>query len=252
MQRRRLKLLVAYDGTDLRGFQIQGELPTVQLELQRALSRVAGHPVTVVGAGRTDAGVHAAGQVVHCDLEGSIPTERVPRAANSLLPGDIVVYGCEQVAPEFHARFHAAAKVYRYSILRSPYPWPFIRRYVLHHPEPLDVKAMRDGIPYLRGRRDFASFHSSGREVKSAVRTLHRLELQEQEMAWGTLLHLSFEADGFLYNMVRNLVGTLLEVGRGRRQPPWVAQVLEARDRRAAGPTAPPQGLTLLEVRHDS
>ncbi|HEY8449132.1 MAG TPA: tRNA pseudouridine(38-40) synthase TruA [Bacillota bacterium] len=247
---RRLALRLAYDGTDFHGFQRQGERPTIQLALEQALAKLAGRPVRVVAAGRTDAGVHAAGQVVHCDFDRPIPVDRLPLALNSLLPPDIVVYECREVAPDFHAQFDATGKVYRYSILHSPHPWPFLRRYVLHHPEPLAWDRIQACVPYLRGRRDFASFQSSGREAASTVRTLRRLEIQKQAMDWGTIMHLIFEADGFLYRMVRNIVGTLLEVGRGRRPPRWVAEVLEARDRRAAGPTAPAHGLTLQEVHY--
>lgn len=247
---RRLKLTLAYDGTNFHGFQRQGNLPTVQLALEEALTKLAGHQVTVVAAGRTDAGVHAAGQVVHCDFHGSIPTNRITLAANNLLPPEIVIYRCEEVSPDFHARYDAVSKVYRYSILQSPFPWPFISRYVLHCPEPLDKQRMEDCIPFLRGRRDFASFQASGRPSRSTVRNLQRLEIQSQSLAWGTMLHFVFEADGFLYRMVRNIMGVLLEVGRGRRPPWWVAEVVEAKDRRAAGPTAPPHGLTLEEVKY--
>lgn len=245
---RRLKLTVAYDGTGFHGFQRQGRLPTIQLALEEALARLFDHPVTVVAAGRTDAGVHAGGQVVHCDSHGSIPVENIVRAVNSLLPEEIVVYRCEEVDPGFHAQYDAVGKVYRYSILQSPFPWPFIRRYVLHHPQPLDWEAIADCIPYLRGRRDFASFQSAGRPARTTIRNLQKIEIQQQPLDWGTIVHIKFHGDGFLYNMVRNIVGTLLEVGRGRRSPSWVAEVLEAKDRRLAGPTAPPQGLTLDQV----
>lgn len=248
---RRLKLTLAYDGTDLHGFQIQGRRPTVQLYLERALTRVAGHPVRVTPAGRTDAGVHAAGQVVHCDLHGRIPTERVPAALNSLLPPEIVVYAGEEAPASFHARYSATAKVYRYSVLESPHAWPFIRRYVLHSRERHDWDRVAQSIPYLKGRRDFAAFQSAGSPVRSTVRNLRRIDIQRQDMGWGIIHHITFEGDGFLYRMVRNLVGTLLEIGAGRRPPSWAAEVLESGDRLLAGPTAPPQGLTLLEVRYD-
>lgn len=248
---RKLKLLVAYDGTDFHGFQRQPGRRTVQAVLEEALGRLAGHPVTVVGAGRTDAGVHAAGQVVHCTVAGSIPTERIPQALQGLLPPDVVVYAAEEVDESFHARKSARAKVYRYSVLVAPFPWPFIRRYVLHEPRPLDVAAMRAGAAHLVGRHDFAAFQAAGRPVRDTVRTVHRLELDEQVMPWGRIVHITVEADGFLYHMARNIAGTLLEVGRGRRPPEWVAEVLASRRRERAGPTAPAHGLTLLEVRYD-
>lgn len=252
MSRRKLKLTVAYDGTGFHGFQRQPGVPTVQAALEDALARVAGHPVTVVGAGRTDAGVHAAGQVVHCVIEGSIPTERVPTALNSLLPPDVVVYAAEEVPESFHARKSATAKVYRYSILEAPFAWPFIRRYVLHEPAGLDVEAMRAGAAHLVGRHDFAAFQAAGRPVRDTVRTVRRLDVSEQAMPWGRIVHVTVEADGFLYHMVRNIAGTLLEVGRRRRPPEWVGEVLRARRRELAGATAPAHGLTLLEVRYEN
>lgn len=250
MRRRKLKLILAYDGTDFHGFQRQRGLRTVQAVLEEALARVAGHPVTVVGAGRTDAGVHAAGQVAHCVIQGSIPTERIPRALQGLLPPDVVVYGAQEVDASFHARKSARAKVYRYSVLVAPFPWPFIRRYVLHEPGPLDVDAMRAAAAHLVGRHDFAAFQAAGRPVRDTIRTVRRLELSEQVLPWGRIVHLTIEADGFLYHMARNIAGTLLEVGRGRRPPAWVAEVLASRRREKAGPTAPAHGLTLLEVHY--
>lgn len=248
---RRIKMLVAYDGTDFHGFQLQPGLRTVQGVLEQALSRLAGHSVRVTPAGRTDAGVHAGGQVVHWDLYGSIPVERLVPALQGLLPQDLVVYRAEEAAPDFHARYDAVAKTYRYSILTSPHGWPFIARYVLHHPYPLDVQAIKWAGRLLQGRRDFASFQASGAATRTTVRHLTRVDVEEQVMAWGRMLHITFEADGFLYHMVRNMVGTLLEIGRGQRGLGWLEEVLAARDRRAAGPTAPPQGLSLVEVKYD-
>lgn len=248
---RRIKLRVAYDGTAYQGFQRQPDRPTIQAELEAVLSRLAGHAVTVHAAGRTDAGVHAAGQTIHFDLTGSIPTDRIVTAANGLLPPDIVVYDAQEVAGDFHARYDAIAKTYRYSILEAPFPWPFIARYVYFHPQPLDLERMKDCFLYLRGKRDFAAFQSSGRPASSTVRTLQKIEIDVQQMSWGRLINIAFTGDGFLYRMVRNIVGTLLEVATGRRPPSWVAEVLESRDRRRAGKTAPAAGLNLIDVKYN-
>ncbi|HLS88999.1 MAG TPA: tRNA pseudouridine(38-40) synthase TruA [Sphingobacteriaceae bacterium] len=249
-ERRRIKMLVAYDGTDYHGFQVQPGMRTVQAVLEEALGRLAGHPVQVTPAGRTDAGVHAGGQVVHWDLYGSIPVDRLVTALRGLLPQDLVVYRAEETHPDFHARYDAVSKIYRYSILTGPHGWPFIARYVLHHPHPLDVQAIKWAGRLLQGRRDFASFQAAGAATKTTVRNLMRVDVDEQVMAWGRMLHITFEADGFLYHMVRNMVGTLLEIGRGYRGLGWLEEVLNARDRRAAGPTAPAQGLSLVEVKY--
>lgn len=248
--RRRVKLVLAYDGTDFHGLQYQPGLRTVQGVLEEALAKVAGHPVKVTAAGRTDAGVHAGGQVAHWDLAGNIPTGRIAVALRGLLPKDLVVYDVAEVPPDFHARFHAVSKVYTYSILTSSHGWPFIARYVLHHPYPLDVQAIRWAGRQLQGKRSFASFQASGGAVHSTVRNLIRVETEEQAMAWGRMIHITFEADGFLYHMVRNLVGTLMEIGRGRRSLSWLEEVVAAEDRRAAGPTVPAQGLSLKMVNY--
>lgn len=249
---RRLRMTLAYDGTEYHGFQRQDNAITVQQLLEAALGRVAGHEVTVTPAGRTDAGVHASGQVVHWDLHGTIPTDRVARAVNGLLPGDIVVYRAEEVAPDFHARYHAVSKTYQYSILLNEFDWPFISRYVYHYTGNLDLQAMKFAAGLIQGKKDFASFQASGGRVQSTVRNLMSIKMLQQKMEWGTVAHFIFQGDGFLQHMIRNIMGTLIEVGRGHKPLAWVEQVLEARDRRAAGPTAPAGGLTLMEVKYDA
>jgi len=238
--------VVQYDGTGYHGFQRQPGLVTVQELLEKAIKAITGEEVRVTGAGRTDAGVHARGQVVNFHTAGTIPDERFPFALNSVLPPDVVVVGVERVSPEFHARRNAISKVYRYSVLNRVFPCPFLRRYAYHVPQRLDLPAMMEAAGYLVGRHDFASFRAAGSSARTTIRTLTGLEWRRE----GDLLHLRAEADGFLYHMVRAIAGTLLEVGRGKLEPEEVRRILEARNRDLAGPTAPAHGLCLEEVRY--
>lgn len=244
---RNIKLTLAYDGTDFAGFQVQPQVRTVQGELSAALSKVLGEEVKVVGAGRTDAGVHARAQVVNFLTAARIPLERLPAALNSCLPRDVTVWQAEEVPAKFHARYSAKSKVYRYLMQVAPYPSPFLRRFSWHLPFPLDVAAMRAAAAELTGEHDFTSFCAAGGAAKSHVRTLKRLAVAEE----GGLVAVEAAADGFLYKMVRNLVGTLVEVGRGALKPEDMGRILAARDRKAAGPTAPPQGLILWQIDYD-
>lgn len=241
---RRVLLVVQYDGTEYHGFQRQPELPTIQEQLERAASRVLGHDVAIIGAGRTDAGVHAIGQTATFDTDRPIPIERVAGALNAALPSDISVVSAVEAPLEFHPRFDAAGKLYGYRILNRGLPSPFIGRYAWHVPEPLDVTAMRAAAGELLGRHDFAAFSSAGSSVQDTVRTLVRLDVQPE----GELLELRAEADGFLYMMVRRLVGALVEVGLGRLSVARLVGILECGDRTQAPWIAPPQGLSLLKV----
>lgn len=243
---RSIKLILAYDGTAYAGFQRQPNGVTVQQRLEEALRAVTGEPDLRIAsaAGRTDAGVHARGQVVHVRTGATIPVDRWPAALNSRLPEDIAVVGAEAVPPDFHARYWAREKRYRYTFHVSPYPAPLIRHFAYHWHRPLDLAAMRRAADLLVGRHDFAAFRASGGSAKTSVRTVTRLSLTPQ----GTLLFLDVAADGFLYNMVRIIAGTLLEVGAGRRTIAHVAQALKTGDRRLAGRTLPPHGLCLEEV----
>lgn len=240
-------LTVAYDGTDYCGFQRQrpGQV-SIQQRLEEALERLLGKPVRVVGAGRTDAGVHAGGQTVMFRTDLQMPVERVPFAMNRYLPPTIVVTGARPVPEGFHPRFSARSKVYRYTIWRGPFPSPFYRRYAWHRPEALSAAAMSQAAGYLVGRRDFAAFQAAGRPARDTVRTMWRCDIEEA----GHRLVVRLEADGFLYKMARGIVGTLVEVGRGRWAPQRVAEILLSRDRRQAGPSAPPHGLCLEAVRY--
>lgn len=247
---RNIKLTIAYDGTNYHGFQEQRGtgLVTIQEVLENCLGRLCGRKVRVIGAGRTDAGVHARGQVVNFNAgDWKIPTERIVLALNDILPRDIAVLTAQEVGENFHARFSALSKTYLYTIYNSRIPSPFWRLYSYFVPRYLDVTAMNLAVRELVGRHDFASFQAAGRPVKSTVRTLFEAEVcREGE----ELIYLTFRGDGFLYNMVRIMVGTLLEVGLGKRVPGDIASILAARDRTRAGPTVPAAGLCLERVEY--
>ncbi len=246
---RKIKLTVAYDGTAYSGFQKQSGsgLRTIQSELENALSVLAKRPVPIVGAGRTDAGVHALGQVVHFETGAwTIPTERIVLALNARLPDDIAAVSAEEVEPDFHARYSAVAKTYVYSIYNRKIPSPFRRLYSYHFPWPLDVDAMQQAAGHLVGQHDFSSFQASGRPVKSAVRTLFGAEVVTDK----PMVRIVVRGDGFLYQMVRIIAGTLIEVGRGRLDPDMLPGIIASRDRSRAGQTAPPHGLRLERVEY--
>jgi tRNA pseudouridine38-40 synthase len=201
--------------------------------------------VRVTGAGRTDAGVHAEGQVAAAVLETRLDAETLLRALNAHLPRDLAVVTCATARDGFDPRREATGKLYRYAVWNAPAPSPLRRRRFHHVPGPLDVAAMKDGAAHLVGRHDFASFQAAGSAITETVRTLHRVEVAGQS---GTELTFHVEGDGFLRHMVRNLVGTLLEIGAGRRPAGSLPALLAARDRTQAGPTAPARGLTLVRV----
>ncbi len=245
---RHLALVVSYVGTRFAGFQRQSSARTVQAALEEALSGFgAGAAVTVRGAGRTDAGVHAMGQVVdfHWHQGPRIPTAKLPQALVRSLPEDVAVATAVEVAEGFHARFSAVSKRYRYLFWRATVESPFWRPYTWHYTGQLNVAAMCTAADRLIGRHDFRCFAGAGRPVADATRTVSHCSVWEH----GPLLGIDVEADGFLYRMVRTIAGTLVEVGRGALDPD-VTTILEARDRNAAGPSLPPQGLCLLWVRY--
>ncbi|RPF42797.1 tRNA pseudouridine38-40 synthase [Thermodesulfitimonas autotrophica] len=240
-------LKVAYDGTHFHGFQKQPGLRTVQGVLEACLASLTRGACSVQGAGRTDAGVHAKGQVVSfCCGDWPIPVDRVVPALNGALPEDIAVLAAAEVPPGFHPRYDAVRKVYRYTIFRRAVRCPLARLYALHFPGPLDVARLAEAMDLLVGKHDFRAFQNTGRPVESAVRTLFTCRVQED----GDFLHLWFAADGFLYQMVRIIVGTLLEIGRGRLAPAVIGEALKSGERRLLGPTAPPHGLCLEEVHY--
>jgi len=240
-----IKLTLAYDGTNYHGFQIQQNAVTIQEELEKAIAKIFAQAVRVTAAGRTDAGVHALGQVVNFFVETKIPCERIPYALNSVLPADIVVTSAEEVPADFHARYSAKSKVYRYTVDHAPFPRVLTRHYAYHFPYRLDLDSMQRAASTLLGQKDFCTFMASGSSVKSTVRTIMALDLIDQD----DYLTITIEADGFLYNMVRIITGTLLEVGLGKRHYD-LTPVLEARNRSAAGWTAPAHGLIMQKVKY--
>ncbi len=242
----RYKGIIAYDGSGFSGYQVQPNKRTVQMELETALSKMhKGVHVKVSGSGRTDAGVHAKGQVIHFDSPLPIPEEKWGVALNSQLPDDISVLSVKGVHESFHARFDAVGKEYRYILRLSPGRDPFMRHFAYRYPYGLNIEVMRAAARYFVGEPlDFTSFCSAKTEVEDKIRTIETIDfVLDRE-----LLTIRFVGDGFLYNMVRILVGTLLEVGSGDRVPEEMPAILEKKDRRFSGKTAPAQGLYLWEV----
>ena len=247
---RRFKLIVEYEGTAYHGWQFQPGLPTIQGLLQDALAKIAGAPVQVTGAGRTDAGVHALGQVASFRADTRLDAPTLRRALNASLPRDIVIRHAEEVPPEFDAQRSARSKTYRYSILSRDHPSVFLARHSLYVPVPLEFAAMARAAEFVIGTHDFSAFRAgTGAETGAAVNPV-RTVLQASWRPEGDLWQFEITANGFLQHMVRILVGTLLEVGRGKRRPSQVGEVLAARDRRQAGKTASPHGLCLVEVHY--
>jgi len=241
---RRLMLTLEYDGTDFLGWQVQAEGRTVQGVLEDAVRRTTGEELRVTGASRTDSGVHAEGQVAHFDTESDLGADRFVPALNYWLPADAAVLDSRQAPAGFDARYSASSKLYRYRILRSAARRPLRERFTLREWRDMDVGAMRECAAMLVGEHDFTSFASEHTETESNVRRVTRSELAEA----GDELHYLVEANGFLYNMVRIIVGTLLEVGRGKMAAGEFARALEVCRRDAAGPTAPARGLALVNV----
>ena len=247
---RNLKLTVAYEGTDFAGWQIQPEAATVQGTLSSAIGRITGEKVLPQGSGRTDAGVHALAQVATFQTDSVIPTGNFVVALNDILPASIRVLSAEEVAADFHPRKSAQAKTYRYRIYREAICSPFLSRYVWHYPYPLDEPAMREAAPLLEGEHDFTSFAAvdpeRGREGVSNVRRIFASQWRRESCE----LIYEVRGNGFLHHMVRNLVGTFLLVGKGTLKPADVTRILGARDRSAAGATAPASGLHLVDVEY--
>ncbi|HEY7725904.1 MAG TPA: tRNA pseudouridine(38-40) synthase TruA [Anaeromyxobacteraceae bacterium] len=240
-----VKLVLAYDGTRYAGWQVQPNGPSVQAEVERALAELHGGPRRVTAAGRTDAGVHATGQVCSFPEAGPLPLAAYVKGMNALLPDDVAVVAASLEPDGFDARRSAAGKRYRYRIENRETRFPIGRAYAWQVFRPLDAPAMREAAGALVGRHDFAAFQAADREARHAVRDLRRLEVTG---AGRGTVEVVAEATAFVKHMVRNLVGSLVEVGARRRSPAWVREVLEGRDRRQAGPTAPALGLCREEV----
>lgn len=246
MPSRWLKLTVAYDGTNYSGWQIQPTLPTVQAVVEAAWREIAREEIRVMAAGRTDAGVHALGQVVGLATDSALSTSDLHRGLNAILPEDVAIVAVEEASEDFHATYDAKQKTYRYQIHNGRTPDVFHRRYVWHYPQPLDAERMQEAARVLVGKHDFAAFESAGSERPDTVRTLFAVDVVRNV----NRISIEVTGDGFLYNMVRSIVGTLVEVGKGSREKAWVAEVLASCDRRKAGQTAPALGLFLVSVEY--
>lgn len=259
---RNLRLDIAYDGTDFHGWQRQPEKPTIQGCVEAAIGQITGEKVKLTGAGRTDAGVHAAGQVANFGLANSIPCENLNGALNRVLPETVRILRVWEAQASFHARYDAAAKVYRYRILLARICPPYLARFVYHYPGRLDLQAMRQAAAQIEGEHDFTSFaasdpHDPKRQKDAgeipAVTTRAVREIFASRLTWRrhtSILTYEIRGSGFLRYMVRNIVGTLIETGRGALRAGEIPEILAARDRSKAGPAAPARGLCLVRVEY--
>jgi len=244
---RNIQLLIEYDGTNYHGWQVQPNALTIQEVIEKKIEALTQERVHLIASGRTDAGVHALGQVANFKTSSQIAVEAFRRGLNSLLPPDIIIKGAKEVDLQFHAQYGAKRKTYRYVILNGETPSAIFRNYSWHLPMPLDLKAMQKASRFLPGKKDFSSFQGADADTEDPLRQVFRAEWTPKEEGF---LNFDIEADGFLKHMVRNVVGTLVEVGQGKISEEEFNRILEARDRRQARITAPPQGLFLLEVKY--
>lgn len=242
MEKKRVRIIVAYDGTNYHGWQIQDNGNTIEAELNKCLSELLGEEIRVIGASRTDSKVHALGNVAVFDTENPMPASKISYALNQRLPEDIRIQKSEEVPPDWHPRHCESRKTYEYRIYRAEFPMPVKRLYSYFTYHSLNVGRMREAAAYLEGEHDFKSFCQTGAQVENTVRTIYSLWVEEQ----GPDLVIRVCGSGFLYNMVRIIAGTLLEVGQEKREPESMLDILAARDRSAAGATAPAHGLTLI------
>jgi len=241
---RNILITIEYDGTNYHGWQRQKNALTIQQLIEESIQKVTGVKAKLIGSGRTDTGVHALGQRANFKTETNIPADRIPLALNGHLPPDIRIINAVEAQPDFHARYDVIGKKYRYRIFNRNVPSAVLRNYSCFIPVKLELDGMKEAAGYIIGRKDFSSFCSSGSLVRSRTRNVQMLEFRKD----GCIIDMSIMADGFLYNMVRIIAGTLVEVGRGNLMPEEIKTVLDKRDRRCAGPTLPPQGLFLEEV----
>ncbi len=244
---KRVKLTIAYDGTNYCGWQIQPNGITIEEVLNKAIKKLTGENIAVIGASRTDSGVHAMGNVAVFDTETTIPAEKIAMALNQRLPEDIVIRKSEEVPLDFHPRYCDCSKTYEYHIINTQIPVPTKRLTNYFVSYVLDLEKMRQAASYLVGEHDFVSFCNVRTDVESTVRTITALDILQN----GEEITIRITGNGFLYNMVRIIVGTLIRVGRGFYEPEKVKEILEAKDRKAAGVTAPAQGLMLMEIHYE-
>ena len=250
---KKIRLRVAYDGTAYAGWQIQNNADTIEENLLRALRELLGEDVQLTGASRTDAGVHALGNVAVFETETRIPSEKIALAVNHYLPEDIRVQKSEEVPQEFHPRYCDSVKTYEYRIVNTPIEIPTQQRYALHVYHPLDLPSMREAAAFLVGTHDFSGFCSAGSQVKNKIRTVHSIEITDSPLRvvnGGREIVIRVTGNGFLYNMVRIAAGTLIEAGQGRRDAQEVKKAVETGQRSLAGPTAPAKGLTLVGIEY--
>lgn len=246
----RYKAVIAYDGTKFNGFQSQPNGRTVQEEIEHTLRKMNnGKTITIFGSGRTDAGVHATGQVIHFDYPQHRDLEKMRFALDTQTPEDIAVKSVAIVSDEFHARYHVVEKTYQFRVDIGKPRSPFRRFYASYFPYQVDIEKMQRALPDLLGTHDFTSFCASGTEIEDKVRTIHEASLKVNET--GDELLFTFRGDGFLYKMIRILVGTLLKMGNGRMDETKIPEIIAAKDRNLAGPTAHPEGLYLVEVKYE-
>ncbi|MGM0421171.1 MAG: tRNA pseudouridine(38-40) synthase TruA [Bacillota bacterium] len=243
---KRVKVTVSYDGTEYSGWQVQKNTSeTVQEKLEKVVNKFHNAPTRIIGASRTDAGVHAQGQVFHFDLKVNIPISRLPQAFNSELPDDIVCLKAEKVENNFHARFDAKRKKYIYKIDNNYYPDVFMRHYSYHIYQSLDIESMRSAIAYLAGEKDFSAFQAKGCKSNSSVREIYKAEIKTHNE---NTFYIEILGSGFLYNMMRIIVGTLIEIGKNKRFIEDMDRIIRSKSRDKAGFTAPAKGLTLEKI----
>lgn len=243
---KRYRLIVAYDGTNYSGWQYQDNAPTIEKELNKALTKLLKQEIVVMGASRTDAGVHAHGNVAVFDAETTIPGDKIRFALNPLLPEEVKVMDSAEVADDFHPRFCDTEKTYEYKILNSKSPLPTMRLYSWWYNRALNVEKMQEAAKRIPGEKDFKSFCAAGAQVATTVRHVTGCEVFKE----GDMTTIRVKGEGFLYNMVRIIAGTLVRVGEGKWEPEYVDEIIASCDRTKAGPTAPPQGLTLIGIEY--
>ena len=245
---RNIKLVIEYDGKDFNGWQKQPTKLNIQGEIEKAIKQITGEDVDLTASGRTDAGVHALGQVANFKTNSNIPIEKIPIALNSNLKKSIVIQSAEEVEERFHSRLNCKRKTYRYIINNSKYGTAIYRNLETHIPMKLDIQKMQQAVKYFEGEHDFKAFKASGTSSKSSVRTIYKAEVRD---AGNERIYIELTGNGFLYNMVRIIAGTLVEVGMGKIEPQEIKTIIESQKRENAGKTLPPQGLYLVNVEYE-
>ena len=245
---RNIKLVIEYDGKDFNGWQKQPTKLNIQGEIEKAIKQITGEDVDLTASGRTDAGVHALGQVANFKTNSNIPIEKIPIALNSNLKKSIVIKSAEEVEERFHSRLNCKRKTYRYIINNSKYGTAIYRNLETHIPMKLDIQKMQQAVKYFEGEHDFKAFKASGTSSKSSVRTIYKAEVRD---AGNERIYIELTGNGFLYNMVRIIAGTLVEVGTGKIEPKEIKTIIESQKRENAGKTLPPQGLYLVNVEYE-